>query len=462
MPKRIAIIGGGWAGLACAVELASANARAVASGGAQHRLELFEAAPQFGGRARGLQWQGHAIDNGQHLTIGAYTQTTALLKTVQAPDWHTEPLRWAGVTTSAALSHEWTVPDSAWPWRLLQAALPGKSPRGWPLLWKLSVAKQLRALHESQWRLQREPVLQWLDRSNTPQGVIAHFWQPLVEGALNTPIALACAQTTATVLRDSLAGPHGATRVLQPKQNLSLDGVDPICEWLTQRNVGLHVNHRAVALGQVSSGQLIALIQTGATRHEHAFDAVVLALPHPATVALWEGSGFSDTAAISRLRMLETSAITTVWVELSSTEKTTLARLPNWFVFNRVANVPPIAQVAVRRGDVLALVISAQVTAHDRVSKETHEQALRAQLKAQLGIDIAPLAQKWITEKRATWACTPQSPIAPPEDAQGFTGVRNLFRCADDLEPGYPATIESAVRSGVRCAQSVWRMAESL
>ncbi len=451
--KRIAIIGGGWAGLACAVELIKG------SGTAPDTIKIFEAAPQFGGRARGLSWRGHAIDNGQHLAIGAYTQATALLQTVNAPTWHQTPLRWAGVSRNASLAQDWQVPDTAWPWRILRAAIPGKGPRGWPVQWQWSVAMQLRALHSAQWQLQREPVLQWLARAKTPQDLIAHFWQPLIEGALNTPLSMACAQTVGNVLQDSLAGPQGATGVLQPPRNLSLDGVDPICSWLEQHGVRLHASHRANGLERQACGEIMISLQAGTSMAQETFDRVVIALPHQASAALWAQSKLPETPALQRLRRLQTSAITTVWVELPEQAKQRLAALPNWFILNPVADTPHIAQVAVVRGEVLALVISAQLSAESRVSKETHAQALGQQLQAQLGIDISSLAQKWITEKQATWACTPQSPIATVQEAQGLTGIQNIFRCADDLEPGYPATIESAVRSGVRCAQSVKRSA---
>ncbi len=449
MPARIAIIGGGWAGLACAVELIKQ------SNGGACSIEIFEAAPQFGGRARGLEWQGHPIDNGQHLAIGAYTKTFELLDTVNAPAWKSEPLRWAGVSLNATVAQDWTVPNAGWPWRVLRASLPGHGPKGWPLAWKLSLAKQLRSLHSNQWKVQREPALHWLEKTKTPKDLIAHFWKPLIEGALNTPISAACTQIVANVLRDSLAGPQGATCVLQPAHNLSIDGVDSICNWLKQHGAFLHANHRAISLQTIHEETVSAVFQAGAKNLEKTFDCVVMALPHQATVSLWEQSKRNETTAIQRLRRFESSAISTVWIELSKPAKKALAKLPSWFVFNSVAGVAQIAQVGVVRKDVLALVISAQLTADDRVSKESHEKALEVQLRAQLGIEVAGLSQKWITEKQATWACTPESPIASFEEALGHTGVKNIFRCADDLEPGYPATIESAVRSATRCAQTL-------
>ena len=77
-PKlSVAVIGGGWAGLAAAVELAAAG----------HKVSLFEAGKQLGGRARRIESNGHALDNGQHILIGAYRETLRLMRTVGAsPD----------------------------------------------------------------------------------------------------------------------------------------------------------------------------------------------------------------------------------------------------------------------------------------------------------------------------------------------------------------------------------------
>ena len=76
-PLRIAVVGAGWAGLAAAV-------RAVQAG---HRVTVFEAARQVGGRARGLPLRlpdGRTVmvDNGQHILIGAYTESLRLMRTV--------------------------------------------------------------------------------------------------------------------------------------------------------------------------------------------------------------------------------------------------------------------------------------------------------------------------------------------------------------------------------------------
>ncbi|MFM8445971.1 MAG: NAD(P)-binding protein, partial [Actinomycetota bacterium] len=106
----LAIIGGGWAGLACAAALSRRTSQPIS---------VFEAAPSLGGRARGLLWNDRTIDNGQHLTIGAYRQTFALLQAAGAPSWIRTPLNWCGVGRHAAIEQQWPVPSQAWPGRAL-------------------------------------------------------------------------------------------------------------------------------------------------------------------------------------------------------------------------------------------------------------------------------------------------------------------------------------------------------
>ena len=60
--RRVAVIGGGWAGLAAAVEATRRG----------HQVTLYEMAPQLGGRAREVDFGNAVLDNGQHILIGAY------------------------------------------------------------------------------------------------------------------------------------------------------------------------------------------------------------------------------------------------------------------------------------------------------------------------------------------------------------------------------------------------------
>ena len=75
-PARFAVVGGGWAGCAAAVTLA----------GAGLPVTMFEQAKTLGGRARRVVVDGIALDNGQHVLLGAYRQTLALIDVVHPSD----------------------------------------------------------------------------------------------------------------------------------------------------------------------------------------------------------------------------------------------------------------------------------------------------------------------------------------------------------------------------------------
>ena len=68
--RSVAVIGSGWAGCAAAVELARAG----------FKVTLFEAARTLGGRARRVETDGKQLDNGQHILLGAYSETLRLMK----------------------------------------------------------------------------------------------------------------------------------------------------------------------------------------------------------------------------------------------------------------------------------------------------------------------------------------------------------------------------------------------
>ena len=66
---KLAVIGAGWAGLAAAVRATQAG----------HDVTVFEAAAMPGGRARSDDDSDAAVDNGQHILLGGYARTLALM-----------------------------------------------------------------------------------------------------------------------------------------------------------------------------------------------------------------------------------------------------------------------------------------------------------------------------------------------------------------------------------------------
>src|SRR6266571_1908849 len=76
MSRRVAVIGAGYAGLSAAIALARAGCA----------VSVFEANRVPGGRARRVEYRGALLDNGQHLLLGAYRETLALMREVGVAD----------------------------------------------------------------------------------------------------------------------------------------------------------------------------------------------------------------------------------------------------------------------------------------------------------------------------------------------------------------------------------------
>ena len=85
-----------------------------------------------------------------------------------------------------------------------------------------------------------------------------------------------------------------------------------------------------------------------------------------------------------------------------------------------------------------------------QVDRDRLAQQISAQLAAALKMDALanPLWHKVITEKRATFSCVPG--LQRPANATSLPG---LALAGDYTASDYPATLESAIHSGVQAAR---------
>lgn len=408
--SRVAIVGAGWAGIAAAVTLADAG----------HDITVFEMAPQPGGRARTVPGMP-AFDNGQHILIGAYRDSLALMRRL-------------GIKPEQVLKRL--------PLALPYPGEPGlKLPPGAPLL---SFARGVLA--HRHWPLRARLALLaaaagWLARGfqcdsswpvarlckHLPAVLQRDLIEPLCVAALNTPAHAASAQVFLRVLRDALFNGAGSADLLLPRRPLSELLAEPAARMLGPRlRLGVRVDS----------------IQPGWRVNEEAFDAVVLACTSVEASRLTAAfaPAWSATARALRFEPIITVYLTSPGSALPAPMLALREGpdAPAQFVFDhealggapgRFAFVVSGAAAWVARGDCA--------------------QAVLAQALRELRWATPPAIERVLTEKRATFACTPQLARPPRRIAPG------LAAAGDYVDGPYPATLEGAVQSGMAAAQWV-------
>jgi hydroxysqualene dehydroxylase len=466
----VAVVGAGWAGCAAAIELVERG----------RNILLLDAAPQAGGRARrqaiyfadGYELE---LDNGQHLLIGAYVESLALIKKVGGQAAIRNPLAllsengirlWA--SNSAVVK---ALPA------LAQRAAAFLTANGISFKDKIAVVKALATLQLRGWDKyclsgsnQKEnkanntfTVKHLLDALQQPQSIQQIFWNPLCIATMNTPAPQADGATFCRVLRDSLGSANiGSSDFITPTSNLGATFPDAAIEWIRSAGatVKLRYNVTSISHKDTGSGWLI----------NDFFSAkqLVLAVPPPNASRLLKGlesvassAHYQDLA--SKLNAFEYLPIATVYLawEMPKTALNVKSNAPAIYMLseNRSARRP--GQWLFSRGlhdceagvvEVAAVVVSAWDSS---VSNEDLGEQIASQV-ATLQDANAPNCYKRkadfvkvIVEKRATLACTPQRPRLYPNSLR----VAGLFLAGDYCYPDYPATLEGAVRSGLQAAK---------
>jgi squalene-associated FAD-dependent desaturase len=443
---KIAIIGGGWAGIAAAVELAEHATHA--------DITLFEAGRRLGGRAKQADVAGvENLDNGQHILLGAYRETLALMARV-------------GVSPEQKLQRLPLQIRDNQGFRLALPRLPAPLNLAWGLLtargvgWreKLSCALWMQHLKRQQFRLEQDcSVAEWLTASGQTGVLRQRLWEPLCLAALNTPAERASAQVFALVLRDSLGSSEsGATDLLLPRDTLSALLPEPAAAWLQARGVQVCTRQRIRRLQPVTGGWKLESALKTAGEGDGAsgiFERVIVAVaPQHLSALISPLAAFLPelphapaqlVAESFAAQSLNFEPIATVYLHYPSS-----VALP----FPLMALQSGVGQWLVDRGQG---VLAASLSGHgawealdgDALAAALHKEI--AGLLPQLNADQPP-PHHFIKEQRATFSCVPNLPRCPQA-----TPWQGLFIAGDHAwnEDAYPATLEGAVRSGIRAAR---------
>ena len=254
----VAIIGAGWAGLACALKLAKAGFAPI----------IFESAPEAGGRARRAKFDHVSRDNGQHLMLSGCQALIELLTEIGVNPPRT-PFRYTDGTRGLDLSN--TRGSAGLILALIQA--PSFS---WAARFSL-----IRAMLRLKWQAWRVPpeqtVAQWLKAQRQPATLITHFWAPLALAILNTPLEQAAMTRLAAVLRDTLGQGAGALEIVQPTADLSTSIVTPLLNHIMAAGGQIHLRTRVRAVSHAGARGYTLTLDEPTTAQ--TFAAVVLAVP---------------------------------------------------------------------------------------------------------------------------------------------------------------------------------------
>ena len=428
----VAIIGAGYAGLACAVELARAGVH----------VTVFERSHTMGGRARVVHKDHHwRVDNGQHILIVAYSELTRLLRLTGVSP---KQLTHLPLTLHVPGRLHLKAASLPAPFHLAVGLLRSKG-----LSWadRLAMLRLMRWLKRHGFRLP--------DAAMTVDALLAEtrqtatlcqlIWEPLCVAALNTPVAEASAQVFANVLRDSLAAGAAASELLLPRTDLSELFPVPAARYIGVRRGKLRTGNAIEAIEPVAGGYRLEG-DPGSQPWPHV---VVATAPYHAGTLLASAGGCERLVA--QIDALEHEPIVSVYLALGRGQK-----LPEPMIGLVSGSTAGPAQWVFDRGQLggpeglLSCVISAHGP-HEALARDELMLAVHAQLERQLGRRLpAPEWSQVIVEKRATFACRPG--IFRPGIRTPLPG---LWLAGDYLDSDYPATLESAVRSGVACATAI-------
>jgi squalene-associated FAD-dependent desaturase len=424
MPPHVVVIGGGLAGLSASIALADHGLR----------VTLLEKNPRLGGRATSYRLpSGEYIDNCQHVTLRCCTNLE---------DFY----RRAGVENKIRYYDELLFSDSKGLRGTIKPSwLPAPfhltpSFAGFPLLSlndKLSIARaMLRILRAggSPKTAAGMTMLDWLRQQRQTTSAIDRFWRVVLVSALNEELDRTDAKYGISVFWKAFLSNSKAFGMGVPAVPLA-DLYTP-CSDLIQKNGG-EVRTRCSA-GEicVANGRVVGIhLEAGG---EVTGDYYVATLPFDRLLKVLSGPEFAC------LGNLSVSPITSVhlWfdrVVMSEPFVTSMDQTIQW-VFNR-------------GGQYVQIVISAS----HRLSSLSQQEIVDI-CRRELG-DLLPATEKAqlirsvvVRENAATFSPAPGcDALRPPQK----TSIGNLFLAGDWTQTGWPATMESAVRSGYLAAEEI-------
>lgn len=432
---RVAIVGGGLAGITAALRCAD--------GGAE--VALYEAKPRLGGLTYSMRRGELEVDNGQHVFLRCCTAYRSLLDRLGVADqvhlqdrldipvastWDSRRarLRRTGLPAPAHLSGS-----------LLRYRLLGPAQR----LRFVRAALALRNLDREDPANDRRTFGDWLREHGQDARTVQALWDLVGIATLNARADDASLALAAMVFQVGLLTQAGASDIGWSRVPLRRLHGYAAAERLAAAGVAVHTATKVTSLRREPIGWTV-----GTPSGTHLCDQVVLAVP-PAAARLVLPDGSVDLPADWAER-LGVSPIVNVHIVLRRVVLTepflAVVGSPVQWVFDRTVSSGLLS------GQYLAVSISAADEFIDRPVAQIRSTVL-AELGPALGLRPADVVDFFVTrEREATFRPGPGSGALRPGTR---TRAPGLFLAGAWTDTGWPATMEGAVRSGDRAARAV-------
>jgi len=437
--SRVAVVGGGLAGLAAGCALASSG----------FRVTLFERRPYLGGRASSYQHPGtgEVVDNCQHVLLGCCTNLIQFYERLGVEN----KIRWydrltflePGGRTSVISPSMLPAPFHNAPAFLRAPCLD--------LSDKLAIGMAMAALASTTPRDDGETFLAWLRRHAQTKQAIERFWKPVLVSALNEDLDRMSVPYAAQVVRESFLKSAAAGRMGVPTVPLS-ELYRVAGDYIAAH--GGDVRCRSNVDSFLTEADRVKLLASG---EGTGFDYVIFAVPFDVLSRI-----LPQTSAAEPLRRdlarFETSPITGIhlWFDRQITDldhAVLLDRTIQWMFHKSKL----LGRNQDANGSYVELVVSSSKTLVEKSRAEIIELALGELREFFPGARDANLVKSTvIKEVHATYSPLPGVDAYRPGPE---TAWPRIFLAGDWTATGWPATMEGAVRSGYLAAESVARTA---